>query len=170
MALYFARSDQYGGNNHHRSLKLVQMLLDSNVHVNDENILCATSYNTVDILELLLTHRPAGKLRLKTIGGNEVGPLSALQRAFCHIKENTDLLLNRGEDVNDIYGPEGTALHVAMLSPRKPYLYNPRVPEVVQYLLDRGADPHISCVSGVPLAMVWSYVPEYLRHSYIFTY
>jgi hypothetical protein len=162
MALHFARSNQHGGNHHHWSLKLVHMLLDSNVHVNDENILFAMSYNTVGILELLLAHRPAGKLRLRTIGDNEVGPLWAWQGAIFHLEEKIDLLLRRGEDVNDICGPEGTALQAAILS----HTLHSRVPKVVKCLLDRGADPNINCVSGVPLATAWIYVPKYLRHSY----
>jgi hypothetical protein len=143
------------------SLELVRKMLEINVHVNDANILYAIEINTIEIVELLLYHRPAGKLRLRTNEDDEVGPLWALAKAQADTEEKIDLFLDRGEDVNEVCGPGGTALHGAILS-----LDFSESVAAASYLLERGADPNISCGSGLPLVMAWSYVPDYLRLEY----
>ncbi|KAF7509845.1 hypothetical protein GJ744_007356 [Endocarpon pusillum] len=147
--------------------KCVQKILERNVHVNDADFLYAMMHNPVEIVELLLDHRPAGKLRLRTNGYDEVGPLYALaaEATMPDIKEKIDLFLDRGEDVNELCGPGGTALHAAILrSFRMKFRFGDSVAvTAASYLLERGADPNISCVSGLPLVLAWSYVPDYLR-------
>ncbi|ERF76053.1 hypothetical protein EPUS_01386 [Endocarpon pusillum Z07020] len=160
MALYFIHDHFEVERNW--GLKLLQKILESNVHVNDANILYAIRYNIVEILELFLYSTPAGKLRLRTNGDERVGALWASAQTFKDAVEKIDLFLDRGEDVNEVFGPDGTALHAVILGFRD-FGHMSEFLATASYLLERGADPNISCVSGSPLVLAWSHVPYYLR-------
>ena len=85
-----------------------------------------------------------------------VGPLWIVAR--CHIyqsfhtmEEAIDLLLSRGEDVNGICGPFGTALHAAASRPDPPTPFM----RMMTILLERGADINAVGPLGTPLELFW---------------
>ena len=127
-------------------------------------------YCRANLLGFLLTSWPEGKIRLRrnslylpnvwnanendTYNGESVGILWELFRAKnVRLKDYEAmliLLLERGESLNEVCGPGGTALHGCITSEDQ-ILYT----HVVEMILNHGADPNVSGPRGTPLQLVW---------------
>ena len=86
-----------------------------------------------------------------------VGPLWVVARchnykSFHHMEEAIDFFLSRGEDVNGICGPFGTALHAAASRPDPPNSFM----RLMTILLERGADINVVGPLGTPLELFWT--------------
>ena len=86
-----------------------------------------------------------------------VGPLWAIARVnsyrpFHNLEKIIALFLSRGEDVNGICGPFGTALHVAASRPDPPGSFL----RLMTFFLERGADINAFGPLGTPLELFWS--------------
>ena len=85
-----------------------------------------------------------------------VGPLWVVarcynSRSFHSTEEAIDLFLSRGEDINGICGPFGTALHAAASRPDPPSSFI----GMATLLLKRGADINAVGPLGTPLELFW---------------
>ena len=60
------------------------------------------------------------------------------------------LLLDRGESLDDVCGPGGTALHGCIISEDR-FLYT----HIVKMRPNHGADPNVSGPRGTPLQFAW---------------
>lgn len=94
----------------------------------------------------------------QTYNGESVGVLWELVRvrniSFGDGKDMLNLLLNRGESLDEVCGPGGTALHGCII---KEHLSGG--PERGEYpireILDHGANPNVSGPQGTPLQLAW---------------
>ena len=98
------------------------------------------------------------------------GPLWELAKRDVTEETETmfDLFLRRGEDINNICGPAGTAIHSALLE--LPYSYHE---EMLEMLIRKGASVHVSGPNGNALEFVWELANKYPHgkpHKYAVVY
>ena len=153
---------------------LCSVLIESGVVVRQKHIIECVYRGGPGILNILLASWPQGKIRLNrdmlrlstlwrvgnydekenhTYSGDYVGILWEICRFSGNHKSELmlDFLLERGESLNEICGPSGTALHACIIgvnlnldSPH-PWI------RMAERLLARGADTNISGPRGTPL-------------------
>ena len=162
---------------HGAMIGLLAYLLKSGVEVTEGHIFISIYIGKAETLEMLLDFWPRGNIRLgkhmsylsrtsnrsndaknDKYNGESVGILYELVRAtqyrFYDFEAKLVLLLRRGEVLNEICGPGGTALHASiirqLLFPTRLYSSEP-----MRVILDHGADPNISGPRGKPLQLAW---------------
>ena len=159
---------------------LLAFLLKSGVEITEWNIFISILIGKAETLEMLLDLWPRGNIRLGKhmsylsrsskrsndakngkYNGESVGILYELVRATqSRFFEEYDfeaklvLLLRRGEVLNKICGPVGTALHASVIRPRL-FSADWDSAEPMRVILDHGADPNISGPWGTPLQLAW---------------
>ena len=156
--------------------QLLSYLIQFGALVKERHIVECLHIGRANCLETLLASWPKEEIRLRShpllsmstleqagedcmYNGKSVGILYELVRINSNNRLKTDfkaklvLLLERGEVVNEICGPGGTALHALIiavyLNQEGYYLPDIRV------ILNHGADPNISGPRGTPLQLAW---------------
>lgn len=167
--------------------QLISILILSGATVTQRQIVECIHRGTPEMLNILLSHWHNGRLRLKrdslflgeaasmldeSYARETVGPLYELSRASflmdyeVKFERFLDLFLARGEDVNDICGPAGTALHAAIVGANSRTVTqsfcngvsdtgNELFIERTRNLISRGANVNVSGPRGTPLKLAW---------------
>lgn len=131
--------------------EIIALMLQHNALVDDRHLLFALSNCYWKVVEQLLNERTdtlGGSLRLKDRNGEPIGPLYAAAQRGIFISDARNIiggLLARGEQINAVAGPLGTALHAAVASFTYPAL---------KCLLEKGADANAQGPHGKPLEVV----------------
>ena len=157
--------------------QLLSYLIELGAIVCERHLFECVSRGRADLLGALLDSWPQGTIRLtphrylpicRTTSGNEkkndyyngdsVGILYELVRARTVVLDDFEamlvLLLERGESLNEICGPGGTALHGAIVNvQRLDVRYDSSRP--IQTILHHGADPNVCGPRGTPLQLAW---------------
>lgn len=147
-------------------LQIVLTLVEYGAPVNDDAILLALVRGALPIVKLLLAQRPHGKLKSRELprhGGAIVGLPWKLLEATQSIHFNKhydfggmlDLLLERGECLNESCGPGGAMLHGIVLAAS---FYRYYESQHLTMLVERGAHVDICGPRGTPLQMAWRLV------------
>ena len=162
-------------------LLLCSILIESGVVFRPQHILECVYEEQLDVLRTFLASWPQGKIQLRrdtlwlsktlldlgtsdtkedhTYNGDTVGILWELCRASVYSFDNDmlDFLLERGESLDEVCGPGGTALHACIIGG---YLRSSAGNAVIstlsiEQLLTRGANPNVSGPRGTPLQLAW---------------
>ncbi|KAJ9500522.1 hypothetical protein H2202_003738 [Exophiala xenobiotica] len=149
-----------------RHMRTFAILLKLYPTVSDEDLLSAVCNAPAEVLRLILDHQRSGKMILT--GGTRVRVYSVLPRtdvfeqpekyrplaALGHrksgdVKSVLDMFLDRGEDINEQCGPLGGVIHYTAAVP------NGRTLEVLDLLIQEGADVNQPGPEGTPLEFLW---------------
>ena len=160
--------------------RIVALLLKQYSHTHDAEMSAALQFASAEVVKLLLQDWPDGKMVLKPspwisdalhqdLSGGGLSELCLdvfncgsmwyiARRRYTRFEhdhaELIDLLVRRGEDINDQCGPVGTALHGALLRlTMGPWDYR-----MGSLLLANGANVNASGPLGTPLELVWQMV------------
>ena len=157
--------------------RLISVLINSGVAVNERNIIECLCGGTAAILETLLQSWPKENLRLRRdvlylpeglrrygerdeldqkYAGETVGPLWELARGGILGSEfgtMLDFLLERGELLDEICGPGGTMMHALIIGIVFSWSWN--VVPRLKLLLHRRANPNATGPRGTPLQLAW---------------
>jgi hypothetical protein len=141
--------------------------------VKDDDVIAALIGGSPAALQILLQHRGPGKLCLKPSGssmeyadrhvwkkGERYGPLWFIEERGSSDAETEaiiDLLLERGEDINDLCGPLGGVLHSHISKQEFPARYNCKF---VELLIEKGLDINQSGLHGNALEYLWQVANE----------
>ena len=151
--------------------QLLSYLIQFGAVVREKHIIECLYASRASYLETLLASWPKEKIRLRRhplssrppLGLAEedcmydnresVGILYELVGTKCRsnheFEDKLSLLLERGEVLDEICGPGGTALHASIIKAFQIKIHDTRV------ILDHGADPNISGPRGTPLQLAW---------------
>ena len=143
--------------------QLLSYLIDFGAVVRKKHIIECLYVGLPDILRKVLASWPKKKIRLREhhlesmcLGerarGESVGILYELVRANRYadgFEAKLLLLIERGEVLDEICGPGGTALHASII---KPF---PDQFDYMRVILNHEADPNISGPRGTPLQLAW---------------
>ena len=188
ISIAILHSPDFGGYETHREKILTQQLLSNLINfgaiVSERNIKECVHADRDDLLEILLASFPSEKIRLRrrplslsndladvssnhtknhTSSEESIGVLweLALANFISHPEAMLVRFLNRGESLNEICGPGGTALHARIimghLDLAKPYEHDlvPMQIGKTQVFLKHGADANVSGPRGTPLQLAW---------------
>ena len=163
--------------------RLLSCLVDLGAVVHQRHILECLYVGHAEGLDTLLASWPKGKIRLKrdtlylskvlldlhsrdaeqnhTYNGESVGSLWEFVRAslfgLFRSENNTEamlcLLLEKGESLDDLCGPGGTALHGCIIGEHLSNKF--RNGPLLKLILRHGADPNVSGPRGTPLQLAW---------------
>ena len=156
--------------------QLLSYLIEFGAVVREKHIIECLYAGSADSLRILLSSWPKEKIRLRR---HPFSPSSRISRQIRNMEENCTcigesagilyelvmarsyhidfeakllLLLERGENLNEICGPWGTALHASIIQ-RHPRERRPM--QVIRVILNHGADPNIPGPRGTPLQLAW---------------
>ena len=141
--------------------QLIRLLIKSGSIVSQRNIMECLYRGTASTLKLLLDTWPKGAIQLKrenlffshhfdgredTYDGEAVGPLWELARSMPPMHQfepMLDLLLARGERLDQRCGPGGTMLHALIIHPLVYDYFLRGIVDGVKVLIERGADVNV---------------------------
>ena len=176
----FQRPFQYGYKGYRElAQQLLSNLIEFGAVVRERHIFECLYFGRADLLGTLLASWSEEKIRLKRrrvwvvyrevkssldpkdddYNGDSVGVLWKLVRGSdlrkVNLKAMLVLLLERGESLNEISGPGGTALHGSIIRAYHERYHKPFVGRAIQLILNRGADPNFGGPRGTPLQLAW---------------
>ena len=140
--------------------RILELCLNLSCHVHDDLILGMFLKGVPTLVSIVLRYLPQAPIEINVEGQSRgsktteqrLGPLYLVaRRSFndSYTTEILDLLLDRGEDVNALCGPRGTALHSHLEHVAE---YDA---EFVEIMVLKGADINASGPIGNPLEYVW---------------
>lgn len=159
--------------------QLLSILIEFGAVVREGHIFECLYFGRADLLGTLLASWSEEKIRLKRrrvwvvyrevkssldpkdddYNGDSVGVLWELVRGSdlrkVNLKAMLVLLLERGESLNEISGPGGTALHGSIIRAYHERYHKPFVGRAIRLILNHGADPNFSGPRGTPLQLAW---------------
>jgi hypothetical protein len=147
---------------------ILAVVLKHHPLVKDDDVIAALIGGSPAALQILLQYRGPGKLCLKPSDshiefsgrhvwkkGERYGPLWFIEERESSDSESEaiiDLLLERGEDINDLCGPLGSILHSHIQNQEFRAMYNYKF---VELLIDKGLDINRSGPQGNALEYLW---------------
>ena len=174
--------------------QLIQFLLQSGATVSQDNIVECLHIGTPRMLRMLLSTRPKRPILLHkntlhvpvylddsqkdlNYQGENFGPLWELAKSnkfyYCSDKDYAenmlDVLIERGESLNEVCGPGGTILHAIIIHLQYEHFLGLSHLSMVQKLLRRGIDVNVS-IHSVIYTYVLLVVEPYIFTLYYHTY
>ena len=163
---------------------ILAVVLKHHPLVEDNDVVAALLEGSSATLRILLQYCGPGKLCLNPSEppeeylnhnfwgeGEQYGPLYIIGERGSSDAETEaiiDLLLERGEDINDLCGPQGTVSHSHIQGYGYPFGYNYKF---IELLIDRGLDINRSGPHGNALEYLWQVANKPLNNpAYAMTY